>query len=82
MIFDNTERSVHKFLVTSDLHEDFFIGRKTERTASNFDFHIFAGDFSYLSDDLEYSMCYNSYIAENEIFLPVDGNHDGFAHHY
>ena len=82
MMFDNTERTTHKFLVTSDLHENFFIGRKSENYASNFDFHIFAGDFSYLSDDIEYDMAYNSYIAENEIFLPVEGNHDGFAYYH
>ena len=30
MIFNNTERKTHNFLVTSDLHEDFFIGRISE----------------------------------------------------
>lgn len=27
----------------------------------NFEFNIFAGDFSYLSNDIEYDACYNSF---------------------
>ena len=64
------------------MHEDFFIGRKSEATADDFDFHIFAGDLTYLSSGIEYDACYNSFTSPTELYLPVEGNHDAFAHHY
>lgn len=72
--YDNSPRRAHKFVLTSDAHEEGYFIAKSVQDMDSFDFHACAGDTLYWKLSIEYQVCFLHW--HQRPFLQGAGNHE------
>lgn len=72
--YDNSPREAHRFVLTSDAHEEGYYIAKSVQDMDEFDFHACAGDTLYWKLSIEYQVCFLHW--HQRPFIQGAGNHE------